>query len=136
VVVGADAAASPNGQLTVLALVNMLARLHRHLHMRIPPVPLLSPSLVRADRLDDAAFCLARTIDPFIRLDTAIVADSVTVGADVPGGCWYTGVEGQVAVIDHRPLRFCVNDRPSLGAALAACLAAANLLRQVQGRTL
>jgi hypothetical protein len=135
VVVGVDAAQSHNGQLAVLALVNMLARMHRHLCLRVPPVPLLGASLVPATRLDEAAFQLAQTIDPFIRFDSAVPPHAIALGADVTGVApWYVGAEGQVAVIDQRPLRFPAADRVNLGSALAVCLAAANLLRQVQGR--
>ncbi|HVT70441.1 MAG TPA: hypothetical protein VHF26_22030, partial [Trebonia sp.] len=137
-VVGADAARSPNGQLATLALVNMLARLHRHLCLQIPPAPVLRPSLVPATRLDEAAAELARAIDPFTRIDVGVPCiHAVALGVDVPAGApWYAAADGQVAVLDRRPLSFGAGDEPTLGAALAACLAAANLLRQVQGRTL
>jgi hypothetical protein len=101
----------------------MLARLHRRLCLRVPPAPLLGPTLVSAGRLDEAAFALARTIDPYIHLDTAPPSHVMTIGADAPGGAWYAGADGQVAIIDRRPIPFRATDRPTLGAALSACLA-------------
>src|SRR5207248_1790391 len=41
-VVGPDAAASQPGQAAVLATVNMLARVHRQLHLVIPAAPALA----------------------------------------------------------------------------------------------
>jgi hypothetical protein len=133
VVVGSDAAASVNGQLATLALVNQLARVHRHISLQIPSTPLLRPALVLGQRLDEAAEALARDIDPFIRIERGATPYAVGLGGAAAGTPWYAGASGQVAVIDRRPVGLDGGDQPSLGAALAACLAAANLLRQVLG---
>jgi hypothetical protein len=78
------------------------------------------------------------TIDPFIQLEVGgPCAELNCLGGDAPiCAPWYFGAEGQVAVIDYRPIRFAVSEKPSLCAAFAACLAAANIMRQVQGRPL
>jgi len=135
VVVGRDMASSGRGQATVLALINMLARIHRHLHLDIPSVDLLKPSLIPAKRLDEAAATLARAVDPYIRLDDAASSShAIGLGADAPLGLpWYAGAEGHIAIIGRHPVHFEHGDSLSLGAALTACLAAAAVLRQVLG---
>lgn len=135
VVVGADAAQSPNGQAMVLALVNMLARIHRSLQLDIPPAALLTPSLVPASQLDVAAAELARAIDPYIRLDESVTSThAIGIGARAPHGLpWYAGAEGQIAIIERQPVGVQAAASLSLGAALSACLAAATVLRQVLG---
>lgn len=135
VVVGADAAHSPAGQATVLALVNMLARIHRSLQLDIPSVELLMPCLVPASRLDVAAAELARAIDPYIHLNANVPSvHAIGLGADAPSGLpWYVGVDGQIAIIDRHPVGIQPAGSFSLGAALSACLAAATVLRQVLG---
>ncbi|HVX56100.1 MAG TPA: hypothetical protein VHA37_00045 [Candidatus Saccharimonadales bacterium] len=135
VVVGADAVNSPAGQSMVLALVNMLARIHRNLQLDIPAVELLTPSLVPSSRLDLAAAELARAIDPFIRLDAAAsCVHAIGIGANVPRGLpWYAGADGQIAIIDREPVGVQAATSLSLGGALSACMAAAAVLRQVLG---
>lgn len=135
VVVGNSVASSPAGQATVLALVNMLARIHRQLQLDVPPVDLLRPTLVPAKRLDEAAVSLAKAINPFIHLNGPKSSHhAIGLGSDAPPGLpWYAGADGQIAMIDRQPLPFQHADSLSLGAGLAACLAAAAILRQVLG---
>jgi molybdopterin/thiamine biosynthesis adenylyltransferase len=135
VFVGADAGGTVAGQFAVLAMVNMLARLHRHLSVRIPPAPLHGPSLAGVGRLDEACAAVARSVDPFIRYETdSPCTHAVGLGAAAPAGLpWYAGADGQVALIDRSPVGFVPGDSPSLGAALAACMAASNVLGQVLG---
>jgi hypothetical protein len=134
VVVGRATASLPAGQLMVLALVNMLARIHRHVQLEIPPASLLRPTIVPANRLDEAASALAQAINPYIRLD-GVQASPHAIGlGDAPSGLpWYAGAEGQIAIIDRQPVHVQPAGSLSLGAALTACLAAATVLRQVLG---
>jgi hypothetical protein len=136
IVVGPDAAATANGQLATLALVNMAARMHRHLRLRVPAAALIRPTLVPASRLNEAAVALARAIDPFIVIETADPGPiAVGLGADCPATVpWYVGASGQVALLGRAPQPLDDHGGPSLGAALAACLAAGCLCRQVLGR--
>lgn len=136
VAVGRAAANSPAGQVAVLALVNMLARIHRCLQLDVPPVDLLKPALVPATRLDEAAATLAKAINPCIGIDARQSSSyGIGLGPDAPPGLpWYAGADGQVALIDRHPLPFPQTDSLSLGAALTACLAAAAVLRQVLGQ--
>lgn len=135
VVVGRDAAHSVSGQMALLALVNMLSRIHRHLQLEIPPAELLTPAPIAATRLDEAAKLLCLAINPYIRLDAVTTAvPAIGLGAEAPAGLpWYAGTNRQIAIIDQSPAAFEPGDSLSLGAALAACMASAALLRQVLG---
>jgi hypothetical protein len=134
VVVGRATASSPAGQAMVLALVNMLARIHRHLQLEIPPVNLLRPTIVPANCLDEAAAAAARTVNPYIRRDGAQASpQAIGLGEAPPGLPWYAGAEGQIAIIDRQPVHVQPAGSLSLGTALSACLAAATVLRQVLG---
>ena len=119
----------------VLALVNMLARIHRSLQLDIPSVGLLTRCLIPANYLDVAAAGLARAIDPYIRLDAGPAsAHAIGIGAAAPSGLpWYAGADGQIAIIDQRPVGVPPTPCLTLGGALSACLAAAAVLRQVLG---
>jgi molybdopterin/thiamine biosynthesis adenylyltransferase len=134
--VGPRAAATANGQFITLAIVNMLARLHRRLRILIPPAPLVVKSLVNADRLDDAVIRLAQAIDPFIQIEVGIPGEhSIGLGTDCPSPTpWYVGSDAAVGVVDRAPVSTGDEPFPTLGGALAGCLAAANLLRQVWGK--
>lgn len=138
VVVGRDAASTPGGQFLVLALVNMLSRLHRHLVLDIPAEPLLvRMPLVSGVSLSDAATGLARAIDPFIKLESGMPSQGVKtlgVGGElleglscyVSGSCWG-------GMLSRFPLPVIPQDGPTPGAAMAACLGAAALLRHLLG---
>lgn len=135
IVVGRDAATSASGQLAVLTLINLLSRIHRHLQLDIPPADLLSRPLIPAHRLDEAAQLLARSINPYIRLDAAGSSGyAIGLGADAPSALpWYAGAEGHIAILACQPVSFPAGSHPTLGAALAACLASAAVLGQVLG---
>lgn len=137
-IVGKEAAKCARGQQAVLALANMIARVHRTIGLEIPSVPLIAPTIVRATRLDDAAASLARAIDPYVRLESAR-AEGATIGlgADAPRGLnWYAGATGQTALLTAEPQAFDHANGPSLGAGLSACLAASALMRQLIGDTI
>src|SRR6266516_742878 len=68
VVVGLDVAGNPAAQATVLALVNLLARVHRSLTLWVPNFELLAPAaMVEATGLAEACVATARAIDPHIQ---------------------------------------------------------------------
>lgn len=136
VVVGSQVAQCVSGQLAVLALVSLLARLHRSIQLQIPAVPLLRPAVIPGQRLDQTARDLARSIDPYIQLSSAGgAAASIGIGPDAPSGLGsYIGTERQVALIGCHRLPFDEADSPSLGACLAACLGASTILDQLLGR--
>src|SRR5689334_1913641 len=115
VIVGPQAANSTRGQLATMALVNLLARIHRRLRLKIPAVSILRPSVVPASQLDEAAFQLAQTIDPFIDLGTDVseAAAVIGLGADAPPGLpWYAGSCRQIGTVDRSPVSFDHGDSP------------------------
>jgi molybdopterin/thiamine biosynthesis adenylyltransferase len=134
--VGMQTASTMRGQLATLALVNMLARMHRVIHLDIPSVAILRPTLVPADRFDDAVHLLAHAIDPFIEfIPRGERCAAIGLGIDAPPGLpCYAGATRQVAIIDRDPVPMDEDFAPSLGAALAACMAASAILNQVLGR--
>jgi molybdopterin/thiamine biosynthesis adenylyltransferase len=144
VYVGGDAAGSPRGQLAVLALVNMLARVHRHLCVLCPDNRLLVPHAVLANgscghlSLQDALVAQATAIDPFLRLDFTpriLPAAGIAVGGAIDRPVpWYVGFDGSVVQLSAAPVPVDPRDGFSLGACFAACLAAATAFRLVLGR--
>jgi hypothetical protein len=136
--VGEDAAATRAGQLTVLALVNMLARIHRRLVLIIPDGPLLARSLVAATDLPTACTATARAIDPFIdlELDARHQGSMPSVGiglAVVTGLDYYLGADRFTATLATDPVEVIDGQATVLGGGLAACLGAAALFRLGHG---
>lgn len=134
VAIGEQAASSMPGQVLLLAVVNMVARIHRRVQLDIPDVPLLVPTLVPAPSLGAAAYLLAQAINPFISLGIG------PSGADIPvvamgsrRGAVYAGADGFSAATDVDPVAITKHPGTILGAGLAACLASASLLNLVSG---
>jgi hypothetical protein len=132
-------ASSRAGQVALLALVNMAARLHRHILVAVPDVPLIARSLVPADDLRHAVVATAQAIDPCGRLDlvdhrSMKTIASVGIGPVRGGTCQaYVGVDGLLATLATGPQPFEASDASILGAALASCMAAAALVGMVTG---
>jgi hypothetical protein len=143
VVVGLDAAGNPVGQATVLALVNLLARVHRSIALWVPDVELLAPAIVEASGLAEACAATAWAIDPHIQVTLTHPGalsgagpgvPSIAIGVEVPPGCTvYLGGERFLAVVDDRPVPISAEPFSVLGGGLAACLAAGELLRALYG---
>lgn len=132
-------ASSRAGQVALLALVNMAARLHRHILVAVPDLPLVARSLVPADDLRHAVVATAQAIDPCGRVDlvdnrSMKVIASVGIGPVRGGTCQaYVGVDGLLATLATGPQPFETSDVSILGAALASCLAAAALVAMMSG---
>lgn len=135
VVIGQAAAESRAGQVALLALVNMIVRLHRNVTVGVPRVPLLARPLVPAHSLDEAVEATARAIDPFGRL---VIVDpgrmralpGVAIGMEdrLPLHIGWNGLQASIAASTQAVGR---GNRSLLGASLAACLGAAGLLQLV-----
>ncbi len=144
VIVGADTAAHRAGQVAALALINMLARVHRNLNITAPAAPLLARSLVPADNLQAALAATAVAINPFIKLDIAglpitgapaVAPISIGIGTQVPHALdiylgWDCG-RGEIACV---PTPGGGHPGDVLGAATAACLAATAAFRLAHGQ--
>ena len=132
--VSADACETPSGQLLLLTLVNLLARIHRELRfvVTVPDTALLTPALCGASTLGDEICRLARRIDPFGKfdLDTERSPPSeISIGLGI--SCrrdltWYLGFDRSNANLDTDPCQAGNNLSADLrGAGLAATLGAA-----------
>jgi hypothetical protein len=120
------------GQVCVLALVDLLARIHRHLDLQLPEVRLPDGTL-----LQGAAIDVARAINPFIVIGPANgEGPSIGIGDDVPACTWHLGAHGWVATIGHAPAEVTGQARTVWGAMLAACLGSAAVYWHVHGRDL
>jgi hypothetical protein len=127
----AELAGTPSGQVALLALVDMLFRVHRNIRLDLPPT-----DTTASDRLEKLAFAAAVAIDPFqdprrepidgeLRLHLTTTPE--TTDADVVGT--WSGGRGEVHVHGARPGGPASpphgDDGDLLGAATAACLVAA-----------
>jgi hypothetical protein len=127
-------ASSRAAQISALALVNMVARLHRRLRFAAPAAPLLAKSLVPATNLQDALVQTARAIDPFVALDViSAESDGLSVQVD-EGPRWYLGVEGACGIHATLPQAFSGGSQVVLGAGMAACMGAAAACRMAVGK--
>ena len=132
--IGPRAAETTTGQILLLTAVNIAARVHRHMVVDVPDVPLQAPALVPSSSLLDAAIRLATAVDPYIRIKTSAVGFEGPVLAVGDGrGTIHTGAHGYQATVAGAPQA--VVDHPAgvLGAGLAACLGTAALLQVVVG---
>jgi ThiF family len=133
VMVSEEAAASRPGQVATLALVNMLARIHRSIALVVPRSPLVARPLVPGHDLPDVLLATTTAINPFIRIEPVNRpphdAPCVGLGAGLPAGlATYVGAEGGTATLADAPQPISATDPSILGAGLGACLAAADLL--------
>jgi hypothetical protein len=140
VVVGADAAAARPGQAGVLALANMLARVHRDLRFAVPPVPRTARGLVPAPDLAGSIRETVLAINPHIAVtvsnspQAAPGAVTAGIGADVPAGLdIYAGWTGGRGEISGRPLHADDGEPALTGAATAVNLLAAAVFRASHG---
>jgi hypothetical protein len=131
-IVGPDAAATRAGQIATLALVNLVARAHRHLVTEIPDVLLRARSLVPANDLQTAATRTALAINPVLDMTAgAGTPIRIGLGQQVPNGLeLYLGWLGGRGTISTTPLTAGESDPESIfGAATAAVLGAAAVFR-------
>ncbi|HEV2345813.1 MAG TPA: hypothetical protein VGS97_17065 [Actinocrinis sp.] len=138
IVVGDDAATTRAGQVAALALINMVARVHRRVALYAPAAPLRARSLVAADDLQDAIRATALAINPFLEIqaDGALPPDaavSIGIGHHVPADLDFTltwqGGRGELiigALDGAEPV-----GEGLLGAAAASVLGASALFRAV-----
>ncbi len=139
IVVSQQAAQSRGGQIAVMALTNMAARLHRTLRLVVPDVPLLVPSMVAGNSLTDEVRLLVQAIDPYNDFELEVSADmidipdiSIGVG-DVKGVPLSIGADGYLAHLSAEGMAFSSVPSTSLGAGMAACLGSAALTRLALG---
>ena len=136
--IGDDVSGSENGQIFALALLNMLSRVHRRIVVVASSCVLATNRFGTDVNLNMALTNLAKSIDPFIEISVVetekanLRDDEITVGVGllVPTdlNCYF-GWEGGRAEVSASPLSAGFTDLDLVGAATAACLAAATLFR-------
>lgn len=132
--IGPKAAETIPGQVLMLTVVNIAARVHRRLAIEVPDVDLRVPSLVHASSLLNAVIGIAAAINPYIQIESDFVGFEGPVLAIGDGrGSFFVGTNGFQATVasTHQP----VVDHPAgiLGAGLAACLGTSALLQAAAG---
>ncbi len=132
-----DVAATLPGQVGILALGNMLARVHRHIVVDVPRVPLLAKGLVAAGDLPEALSKTILAIDPF---NTTAVTQvfpqgtrTIAFGTPERSVERYLGAEGFVGFLSDSPVAVAPAETTIFGVGLAACLGACALFRAVHG---
>lgn len=138
VFIGDDVSNSEIGQMFALALVNMLSRVHRRITVVVSPRVITLKHIGIVENLSIALTDLAKSIDPFIEI--SVIETAVTnleeneinagVGLLVPTdlNCYF-GWEGGRAEVSIAPLSVGLTELDFIGAATAACLAAATIFR-------
>ncbi|MBM0202913.1 ThiF family adenylyltransferase [Micromonospora sp. STR1s_5] len=141
IIVGDDVATTPAGQQATLALINLAARVHRHIDVRIPATRLLVPTLAPANDLHAAAVTTALAINPVLELTTSAtlaptdVSLAIGLGRDVPKGLdLYLDWAGGRGHINTAPIAGSPDPVSVFGAATAAVLGAAGLFRLVHAQ--
>lgn len=138
IIVGSDVAGTHAGQTALLALVNLVARVHRRVHLCVPEATLLVPALVPAADLRTAAVATVRAINPVIDLTTEPPetdrdrAITIGLGREVPEDLKihlsWAGGRGQITTSYTAGIW---DPTSVFGAATAAVLGAAALFRAV-----
>ncbi|CCH75152.1 hypothetical protein BN11_520027 [Nostocoides australiense Ben110] len=136
----AEIATTPSGRTALLALVDMLFRVHRNIRL-----DLHQANTAASDQLEELAFAAAAAIDPFQNprrepidgeLRLHLTTNPETSDADVVGT--WSGGRGEVHIHGARPEVPASaphgDDGDLLGAATAACLAAATTFALVHDR--
>lgn len=138
VFIGDDVSDSEIGQMFAFALVNMLSRVHRRITMVVSPRVITLKHVGTVENLSIALTDLAKSIDPFIEIsvvETAVLnleENEITAGVGllVPTDLnSYFGWEGGRAEVSTSPISVGLTDLDLIGAATAACLAAATIFR-------
>jgi hypothetical protein len=138
IVVGEDAATTRAGQVAALALINMVARVHRRVALDAPAAPLRARSLAAADDLRDAMRATAQAINPFLEIQAhgappPDAAVSIGIGHHVPADLDFTltwqGDRGELIIGTFDGAE--PDGEGVLGAAAASVLGASALFRAV-----
>ena len=134
------AAATPAGQLALLALANQLARVHRRITFALssPSIPLSVGNPFSAGTLGETLLSTVTRIDPCGEFQIGSPPSgkiiSIALGDEIGGGFdWYIGADRAIAWLSKSPVGFSAAPSTLLGAALGSCLGAAAVFRTVLG---
>ena len=139
-----DVCKKQSGQLLLLTLVNLLARIHRELYIALPEpdTKLLTPALCKGSNLGDEITKLTRRIDPygkFVLDGPQLRPSKVSIGMGAncrPDLTWYLGYNRSIAKLAKTPAQcgLVQNNSSALrGAGLAALLGVAAVTKSALG---
>ena len=142
IAVGPDIAQTRAGQIATLALINMAARVHRRIGLRISSAPLIASSLIPSSDLQDAAIQTALAVNPMLDLylgpdiQDHPFAASIGLGLDLPRDIdVQLGWRGGLGCLATSQSPTQVLEPSSLfGAAASSVLGSAALFRLVHGQ--
>lgn len=136
VIVSSTVADSRSGQVAAVALVNMIARVHRRIRLVVPPAPLIANPHHGGTNLAEALQNTILAIDPFNEVSVVHSVDAIpaiSIGTHPTAGVWQIGAHGARAILKNDSSEFPGTDGSVLGMGLAACLGAAALFRVAHG---
>jgi hypothetical protein len=136
IIVSSNAADSRAGQIAAVALVNMIARVHRKIRLVVPPASLIANPHHGGTNLAEALQNTILAIDPFNEVSVVQSVDAmpaISIGTYRTAGVWQIAAHGARAILKNDSSEFPAADGSVLGAGLAASLGAAALFRQAHG---
>lgn len=126
---GPTAAAVPAARILAIGLCNQLARFSRRIH-------LVGDGWAAAPAVRDAALAVMHGADPygtFITSEAPAGALAIGIGEDPPAAAYYLGTDGFVGILNVVPASIGTRSSDVWGAALAACLGAAAVFKDLAG---
>lgn len=132
--IGPRAAETRTGQVAAAAIIELVSRLHRKVRIDVPDVAVDLPYGTSESRLVDHFVNLADAIDPCGDHQVGRVDDLPSLAVGDGRGSRYLTALGATGGTAATPGPWCDGTTSLLGAAVAACLGAADLLHIVSGR--
>lgn len=132
--VGPRAAETLTGQVAAAALIELVARLHRTVRIDVPDVSVALPYGTEQSTLPDHLIALADAIDPCGDHQIGSVRDLPSVVVGDGHGSRYLSAIGATGATGTASGAWCDGTASLVGAAVAACLGAADLLHIVSRR--
>lgn len=133
------AAHSRGGQVALLALANMISRVHRRVAVSVPEAPLLAASVFGTHgSLSDTVVQTMLAVNPCIDLQLrAPTVDETSIGMGDVRATVRVGLNEATAYVSSEPQPVVGEGRAAaLAAGIAACLGAAELYKMAHGRSL
>jgi hypothetical protein len=126
---GSDVVGNRHAQIALLALINMVSRVHRHIALSVADAPLLAKSLLPSNSLREALRATALAIDPFLNLQIdEQPAEGLSIQVD-DGPSWFLGADKARGLLSETCQGFSSAEASVLGAAMSSCLGAWSVCR-------
>jgi hypothetical protein len=130
---------SEQGQLVILSLINMLARIHRTIYIATPDVPLMAKKTMfrmgHCSGLQDAINIIATSINPYINIFQDVnptIHAGIGIGREYKYKMpWYVGTDSNMVLLDNNFVDIKPQNGFSLGPCMASCIAASVIIKQL-----